>query len=140
MTDAMHSSTSTFDRTYVPWGLAALLGAAVVIVVGNTNIQPGENGGTGPLLISLLVCAVVAALLYGRLVPGSTNPTRTGLIFGILAVATLLAFWSGLPVVLGPAAVALSRRAGGSKSAKTALVLGALATVIGFIGGILASL
>jgi hypothetical protein len=137
MSEAVSSSSSaSYDRSYLPWGVAALVASAVVIVLGNTNLKPGENGSTGWLFINLAIFLVLVYPLYGMLVLGSTNPARTGLIFGILAVISLGAFWSAMPILLGPVAVALGRRAGDVTQGKVALWLGAIATVVGFVGGV----
>src|SRR5206468_440642 len=112
------SSTSTADgvsvtgsrpvrdpRPQLSWGLGSFAAAGVVIVLGNTNLQPGENGGTAALVASLVLCAVVGGLVYGLLVPRAVARTRTALIVSIAAALSLVVFWSGLPIVLGPAAV-----------------------------------
>jgi hypothetical protein len=53
-------------------------------------------------------------------------------------VLSVAVFWSGIPVVRGPAAFALSRRAGAGRAGLIAQVLGALATVAGFVFGVAA--
>jgi len=137
MSEAISSNhRMSFDRTYLPWGVAALVASAIVIVLGNTNLKPGENGSTGWLFTNIAIFLVLVFPLYAMLVPGSTNPARTGLIFGILAVISLGAFWSALPILLGPVAVALGRRAGDVTQGKVAFWLGAVATVVGFVGGV----
>jgi hypothetical protein len=123
-------------RTYLIWGAGAFAAAAVIIVLGNTDVKKGENGSIGWLFANLAIVAVLVPLLYGLLVPGSTNPDRTGLIFGVLSVLSLGAFWAAIPVVIGPVAVALGLR-GSSGMAKAALILGGLATVVGLVGGII---
>ena len=139
MTEAVSSHRMSGDRTYLPWAAAALVASAVVIILGNTNLKPGENGSTGWLFANLAIFLVLAYPLYGMLIPGSTNPARTGLIFGILAIISLGAFWSAMPILLGPVAVALGRRAGDVTQGKVALWLGAIATVVGFVGGVAAT-
>ena len=140
MSEAVSSHRISYDRTYLPWGLAALVASAVVIVLGNTNLDKNENGSTGWLFINLAIFLVLVFPLYGMLVPGSTNPARTGLIFGILAIISLGAFWSALPVLLGPVAFLLGRRAGDVTQGKAALWLGGVATVVGFVGGVVLNL
>jgi hypothetical protein len=124
------------SRPYLIWGAGAFVAAAVIIILGNTDVKKGENGSIGWLFVNLAIVAVLVPLLYGLLVPGSTNPDRTGLIFGILSVLSLGAFWAAIPVVIGPVAVALGLR-GSSGQAKAALILGGLATVVGLVGGII---
>ena len=64
-----------------------------------------------------------------------TRPARTGLIVGLLAMLSLAAFWSGLPYVLGPAAIVLGllgRTTSKSGAQGTiAVVLGVVATIAG---------
>jgi len=136
MTEAVSSHRMSGDRTYLPWAAAALVASAVVIILGNTNLKPGENGSTGWLFVNLAIFLVLAYPLFGMLVPGSTNPARTGLIVGILSIISLGAFWSALPVLLGPVAFLLGRRAGDVTQGKVAVWLGAIATVVGFVGGV----
>ena len=69
------------------------------------------------------------------MIPRANRSARAGLVVGLLAILSLAAFWSGLPYVLGPAAVVLGllgRSRGESRpQATTAIVLGALATIGG---------
>ena len=133
MTDTTDQVTPT--RSYAWWGVVAVAAAAIGIVGGNTDLQPGENGGTGPLIVSLLVCAALAAWLFLKLVPDAKDPAKAGLILGIISVLSLIVFWSGLPVVLGAAAAALGLRAGSATMGRVALVLGAIAFVLGVVVG-----
>ena len=124
------------DRSTLVWGAGGLVLAAFVIIAGNTGLKPGENGGTGPLIISLVVCTAVAVALFGWLVPGSTNPGRTSVIFVGLAAVSLLAFWSGLPAVLATAAMALAVRAGSDPRSRVVLVVGAVVCLLIVAAGI----
>jgi hypothetical protein len=69
------------DRAYLSWGLGALVAAAILTVLGNTNLKPGANGGTGPLLV---ICAALAALMFLKLCARRDRPgarrsdSRTG--------------------------------------------------------------
>lgn len=139
MTDAVSGGASSFhlDRSYAGWGIGAFVLAAFVIIAGNTNLKPGEQGGTGPLVVTLILCAVVGFLLFGSLVPGATRPERTGIIFAVLAVLSLLAFWSGLAGVMGPAVVALGLRAGTSGRARAVVGVGVVVTLLEFVAGIM---
>jgi hypothetical protein len=62
--------------------------------------------------------------------PAAANPARAGWILAALALATCVVFWTGLPFVLGMAAVYSGVRAGRNAPA----ALGALAVVLGFVG------
>jgi cytochrome bd-type quinol oxidase subunit 2 len=128
--------TAPAGRSAWAWGAAGFVLAAFVIIAGNTNLDPGENGGTPELVVSLLVCAAVAVALFGWLVPGSTNPGRTAVIFVVLAVVALLAFWSGLPAVLAPAAMALAVRSGTDTRSRVVLGVGAVVCLLMVAAGI----
>jgi hypothetical protein len=90
----------------------------------------GENGGAGPYAVTAGVCAVLTAVLFGRVLPGTPAPARAAWILAGLALAACLVFWSGLPFVLGMGAVYCGRRAGRAAPA----ALGALAVLLAFAG------
>ena len=124
----------TFTRnTTLAIGFAASALTALLLAVA--NFGAGENGGAGPYAVTLGVCLVVAAALFGWAIPRIERPGRAGAIVGVLAVLSIAAFWSGLPYVLGPAALVLgiAGRARPSSAAVStvAIVLGALATAGG---------
>ena len=114
-------------------GVAAAALTAVALAVA--NFAGGGDGGTGPYVVTLAVCIGIAAVLFGWAIPRTTHPARAGLIAGVLGLLSLPVFWSGLPYVLGPAAIVFGligrSRDGGTGAATTAVVLGALATVLG---------
>jgi len=93
----------------VPYAVAGLLGAAVVIVLGNTNVDAGEDGGLGPALITGVGCVVLAALLFA-VVLRRFSGTRTQVVLAVLTVLSLIVFWSGATPVLGAATAAAGRR------------------------------
>lgn len=99
----------------------------------------GENGGAGPYAVTLAVSLLIAAGLFGWAIPRTERPARAGLVAAAFALLSVPVFWSGLPYVLGPAAIVyglLGRaRADGGGAATAAVVLGALATVLA-AGGI----
>ena len=112
-------------------GVAAALLTAIALAVANFADE-GENGGVGPYVITLAASIVLAAALFGWAIPRIDRPARAGVIAGALGVLSVAAFWTGLPYVLGPAAIVLglaARERGESKGlASTAVALGALAT------------
>jgi hypothetical protein len=89
----------------------------------------GDNGGAGPYAVSIGVCAILAAVLFGRVLPAAADPARAAWILAALALVTCVAFWSGLPFVLGIAAVSSASRAGRTAPAAA----GALAVVLAFV-------
>ncbi len=113
--------------------LAAALTAAALAVANFTG--SGDNGGTGAYIGTLVVCIAVAAVLFGWAIPRTEHPARAGLITGALALLSLPVYWTGLPYVLGPAAIVFGllgrSREGGKGATTTAIVIGALATVLG---------
>lgn len=122
--------------------MAAAAGLAVYAAYGDPHPKTSQEDGV-PFLIAL--SAVVGAAVFGLLVPralravGAASPgaPRWALGHGIAAVVLLTAFWSGLPLVVGPAAVILGMegrrppargaRRGGAYSAS--LMLGVVAVV-----------
>ena len=74
--------------------------------------------------------ALLAAVLFGRVLPNAADQARTGWILAALAIVTCVAFWSGLPFVLGMGAVYSGARAG-----RTAIaVAGGLAITLALVG------
>jgi hypothetical protein len=129
------SSTSRRDLAVAVGGLVL---AAIIILLGNTNLEPGENGGTGPAIVTGVICLVLAAALFGLVVPRARNTDRTALILGVVALLTLVVFWSGVTPVLAAAAVAVARRAPApGRAAVAGQILGALGTVVALVVTIL---
>jgi hypothetical protein len=110
-------------------GALALLIAAAALAFANFG-GSGDNGGAGAYAVCVGVCAVVVAVLFGRVLPQAADPARAAWILAALALAACVVFWSGLPFVLGMGAVYSGGRAG-----RTAPVaLGALAIVLAIVG------
>ena len=87
-------------------GAAAATLTAVALAAANFA-GDGGNGGVGPYAITLDASLAVAVVLFGWAIPRIDRPARAGLIVGVLGVLSIAAFWSGLPYVLGPAAIVL---------------------------------
>ena len=87
----------------------------------------GENGGAAPYAISVAVCAVVTAILFGRVLPRIADPARAAWILAGLGLLTGVAFWSGLPFVLGVGAIYCASRAGRTAPAVAGAVVVAVA-------------
>jgi hypothetical protein len=114
-------------------GLAASLLAALGLAAANFLGEDGENGGVGPYVVTLAVSIVVAAVVFGWAIPRTERPGRAGIISGALALLAVAAYWTGIPYVLGPAAIALGlmgrARPDSRASGTVAVVLGVLATL-----------
>jgi hypothetical protein len=96
----------------------------------------GENGGTGPFIVTSLIAVVAAAVLFGRVVPGAIDgprPARVALVLAALALLTGVAFWSGLPQVLGPAAIVLGLAAPRNGESVAAIAIGTIAYVASLV-------
>jgi hypothetical protein len=133
------------------WGLPALAAAAAVSVIGVygdhtlTASQGASQEAALPWIIGVL--AVLGGLIFGlgipRLLRGH-SPSGWALAAGILGLATLAVYWSGLPVVLGTAALLLgttgrrnaSMQGNTAKLATAAAVIGTLAVGIDVVGTI----
>ena len=113
-------------------GALALLITIAALAVANFA-GSGDNGGTGAYLITVGVCAVLVAVLFGRVLPGVADPARAAWILAALALVACIVFWSGLPFVLGMGAVYCGSRAGRTAPA----ALGALAIVLAAVGCII---
>ena len=123
--------TSTLHRIQderLAGGLAMLLAIGALAFANFSD--SGNNGGAGPYVITLAACAIVAVVLFARVLPGTANPARASWILAALALVTCVVFWSGLPIVLGMAAVYSGLRA----DHHVPVALGALAVVLGVVG------
>jgi hypothetical protein len=124
-------------QTITALGIAAAALTAVALAVANfVGTEGGENGGAAEYALTLGFSLVIAIALFGWVIPRSERPGRAGLVVAILAALSVAAFWSGLPYVLGPAAVALGllgRARGETGTATVAVVLGSLATLAAIV-------
>lgn len=123
-------TNTTVQRT----GFGAMALAAAVLVLINWNVPADENGGVSEMLAALAISGVAALLLFGWAIPraveaGPERAARRGIALGVAGVVTVVAFWTGLPFVLGGAALALgtAARQRGGQAGGAAVALGALA-------------
>ena len=111
-----------------------LLLAVIAVVLANTNVAEGESGGTREMIGTLIFVAVIAAALYFLLRRRAGSSAPVGLLLGVVAVVAIGIFWSGLPFLLGGAAVAVGRRATDQgKLPLVAQILGAVAVLGGVV-------
>jgi hypothetical protein len=123
------SPTRPLAQTTAVAGIAV---AALIIFAGNYNVGKGENGGLGPAIITAAGCLLVTAFVYGAVLPRMRRPNRTVIVFGVLAVLSLAAFWSGVTPVLAGAALAANagKAAESNRGARIAQAAGGVASVI----------
>jgi hypothetical protein len=111
---------------------AATIGVAISTVLNALGVFTEEAIHWLNLLIGFLIAAVAAAVVFGWFVRRASRPGArawpTALVFAVLALITVPAFWSGLPPVFAVAAIYLGRRAA-SRAGVAAIALGALALV-----------
>ena len=112
-------------------GAAALVLALAGVAYANFAAG-GENGGAGPFAVTAVVLVLAAALVYGRVLPDAANRAKVAIWCAALAAVTLVAFWTGLPMLLGIAAIAAGTRSGAA-GGTVAAVVGGLATVAGLV-------
>ena len=119
-----------------------LVGAlSVLVAIGSLAVAnfvtEGENGGAGPFIVTSVIAIVAAAVLFGRVVPSAIEgprPARTALVLAALTILTGVVFWTGLPQVLGPAAIVLGLAAPRSGESVAAVAIGSLAYVASLVG------
>lgn len=132
---------TTTDPTDVNlrWGALGLGVAAVIIVLGNVDLSPGENGGPGPAAATAVICLLLAAGLFGLGLRRWTPSRRVTVILAAATVLSLAVFWSGAVGVLAAATMAsrpahrdtMTRVAAGAAIAAAALAT--TVTVVTFL-------
>jgi len=127
--------TLSRQQNMVSGFVAAALTAVALAAANFLSAETNENGGGIEYAVTLGGSIVVALVLFSWLIPRTARPGRAGLVTGVIGLLSLAAFWSGLPYVLGPAAVVFGllgrARAGERGQGTAAVVLGALVTIAG---------
>jgi|SRR3954453_12845410 hypothetical protein len=125
------SGAPTRPRIATPTlGLIGLCAALVIVFAGNYHVPSGENGGTGPGIVTGIICLVLAAGLFGYVVPRTVNVDRTAFVLAVLAIVSIVAFWSGVTPLLATASLAVSQP-GATTAARRVRVVQALAVTAG---------
>ena len=100
----------------------------------------GDNGDFGDYWPVLIIIGVLAAIVFGLVVPrglsGAWPTARTGLILSVLGLLTVIAFWSGAPPIFAFGGILLgyvARQRGASGVATAAIGIGVLALVADLI-------
>ena len=118
-------------------GIAAASVALAIVLLAIGAYGGDEEDATRYFLVASAIAIAVALVLFWGIIPRITRPGRGGLIFGILAVISLVVFWLGLPVPLAGAAavLGLAARERGSETGKgtAALALAAISVVVAVV-------
>jgi hypothetical protein len=116
--------------------LTAAVAIAVAAILGAWGTFGGDGNSTGDYIFVLVIIGVLAAIVYGFVVPraarGIWPMARTGLILSILGLLTVIVFWSGAPPIFAFAGILLgyfAREREPSGLATAALLLGVLALI-----------
>jgi hypothetical protein len=83
-----------------------------------------------------VIAVLAAVVLFGHVVPRAMEgprPARIALILAALTLLTGVVFWSGLPQVLGPAAIVLGLAAPRNGESVAAIGIGSLAYVASLV-------
>lgn len=112
---------------------------AVLVAILSVVLPPIYPDQLRALPIVVLVLLVVAVVLFFVVVPRasrSNRPAVVGLACSILGLLLVVAFWSGLPIVLGTAGALLGRgaRTTGGGLALAAVIIGVAAIVLDLLG------
>ena len=116
--------------------LTAAVAIAVAAILGAWGTFGGDGNSTGDYIFVLVIIGVLAAIVYGFVVPraarGIWPMARTGLILSILGLLTVIVFWSGAPPIFAFAGVLLgyfAREREPSGLATGAILLGVMALI-----------
>lgn len=102
-------------RATLPWALGAVAVAALFTMNDTFNWfrSKPDVGAANTFIDYLPVLAIIvatAAIVFGvfvrRAFAAPNQPTRTILVFGVLSLLAIPAYWLGLPVVFAGAALA----------------------------------
>ena len=116
--------------------LTAAVAIAVAAILGAWGTFGGDGNSTGDYIFVLVIIGVLAAIVYGFVVPraarGIWPMARTGLILSILGLLTVIVFWSGAPPIFAFAGILLgyfAREREPSGLATGAILLGVTALI-----------
>lgn len=142
-------SMGTIRATSARWGasVAVVVAAFDVWGVYGDSKAPASQRDSLPVIVAAVL--VVTAIVFGLLVPAgmraieqrTATASRWALGHAIAAVVALVVFWSGLPLILGSAAVLLAvtglRSQPATKQLTIARGLGIVAIVVAVVVSIL---
>lgn len=93
-------------------GTIAIAAALTGLAFANFSTTEGQNGSASDFLMMAPIAVVLAAVLFLLVLPRTRPQGPARIWLGVLSLLAFPAFWSGLPMVLGVAAVTAARRAG----------------------------
>jgi len=138
-----HRTPSSRKRVAIA---VALVAVGVMAAMFYPYNQEDDGGPRAVLVSSALMIAVTAALFGPVAARAGADPARaarTALVMTGVAVPSVLFFWTGLPLVVGPATAFLGREAraasvtdGQRRSGTAAIVVGALCWMLGAAGAL----
>lgn len=129
-------------RSILPVAFVATGAALALAAWGTFGESTAPNGtaeqhSTSDFLVVAAIAVVAALVVYGWAVPRALRMPSTGptaLTLGILALVTVVAFWSGLPPVLAGGAILLGWQGREATThawlARAGLLLGLIALVV----------
>lgn len=137
----MSSNTNAMSRKLTPslkWlEPAAWIGGALAISLfviiygayGDSHAPQSQKDGVPFLAIVAAIGAVVLLGIVARFALRSSHSERWALGLAIISAASLPAFWSGAPILIGAAAAVTGKSARPSRMAAAAVIIGCLAAV-----------
>jgi exosortase/archaeosortase len=141
-----HSRTTTLPRPGTrgrkPVAIAVAAAAISVMAVMFYPYNQADDGGPRAILVASALAIAVTAILFGPVASrAAADPARaahTALVVAGVAMLSVPLFFTGLPLVVGPAAAYLGREArntavtdGQRRRGTAAIVVGALCWAVG---------
>ena len=126
--------TPARHRTYVigACSTAIAVGGALWAVLKSGNADQSQLDSLAYVLVAALIVGVV---LFAWLVPSRIAAGGTGLPFALVSIPLLYAFWSGIPLLIGVAAILIGAahrqtRRPKPRRAAASIVVGSLVAVL----------
>jgi hypothetical protein len=137
----MDHTTQLIDNDRLAGGLTAAIAVAAMAAANFIGVA-GEDGGLMPFLVTTAITLLMVALVFGWAIPRYRDGAagKAALVLAVLAVVTLIGYWSGIPEVLAPAAIVLGlagrRHESGRGLATAAVVLGSVAYLVSLFASV----
>jgi Na+/proline symporter len=141
VTDPQTTSVARGTRAQPTLGVVTAIAIIFASVLNTVGVFTEDAIHWTNWLIGFAIIALGAVIVFGwfvrRAARNERKAWRAGLVFGVLGVLTVAAFWSGLPPIFGVAAIYLGAVAHGVRTegpgrwaAVGAMSLGSLALVL----------